>query len=55
LNIAVLSEFECFTRNTFALGRVFAELAAPLTLVLGYKLRITPTLTDAVDINEVNA
>jgi hypothetical protein len=55
LNIVILSEFECFTRNAFTLGRVFAELAAPFTFVLGYELRITPTLPNSVNINEVNA
>jgi hypothetical protein len=55
LNIVVLSEFEYFARNAFALGRVFAELAAPLAFVFGYKLRITPTLPNSVNINEVNA
>jgi hypothetical protein len=55
LNIVVLSEFEYFARFAFAFGRVFAKLAAPLTFVLGYELRITPTLADSVNINEVNA
>jgi hypothetical protein len=55
LNIFVLSEFEYFARFAFALNWFFAELAAPLTFVLGYKLRITPTLPNSVNINEVNA